>query len=207
MKNRFFLSEILNLLKIFAPKDSALTIFDPLNQLVFNVNFPLRKVEKNSLRVLINLVKDLGKYDEVQLDQFDLIFDFSKSKFSNEFSKMKINYFDNPYTEIAWSFSKQNKDLIFIGIEKQSTLITGLIKNLVRLGFSSMVRSGSFCIYHPIKLVIDKLVSQVPYDKYPIKMGAIKISRIMLLKLLTNYSIIPKHKQLNTTKILTMKIC
>ncbi len=76
MKKQLLLSDILFLLKLLTPKNSALFIFDPLERLIFNVDFPLRVVANNSFNVLVNFSDEHNCYNKMPLNEFDLVFNF-----------------------------------------------------------------------------------------------------------------------------------
>ncbi|MBL4592293.1 MAG: hypothetical protein JKX68_00590 [Flavobacteriales bacterium] len=175
MKNHILLSDILILLKLFTPKNSTLFIFDPMGRIIFNVDFPLRKVVDDPFKILLNFADKNSSYRENQLNEFDLVFNFYNLSISKESERTKT------------------------------------VKTLVRLGFSSMVRSSSLSIYHPVKLVIDKLVSQVPYDEYSIFMDTIGINRTMRLKLKNYDKDYFRKTQVNMShnknRLVQMKVC
>ena len=121
------------------------------------------------------------------------------------FADENSSYKENELNEFDLVFNFYNPSIL------KASKITPRIKTLVRLGFSSMVRSSSFSIYHLIKLVIDKLVSQVPYDKYSIVMDTVGINRTMRLKLknydknhFTKNQVNINH---NKNRLAHMKVC
>ncbi|MBL4669477.1 MAG: hypothetical protein JKY30_09485 [Flavobacteriales bacterium] len=174
MKKHILLSDILIFLKLITPKNSVLFILDPMERVIFNVDFPLRKVVDHPFRILLDFTDENSSDKENKLNEFDLIFNF--------------------YNPLISKVSKGTKN----------------IKTLVRLGFSSMVRSSSFSIYHLIKLMVDKL-GQVPYDKYSIIMDTIGSNRTMRLKLknhnkdhFTKTQVTINH---NKNRLVHMKVC
>jgi len=189
MKKLILLSDVLTILKLHVPQNSALFIFDPFERLIIDVDFPLSLVEDNSLKVLVSLADEVICYKGMQLSDFDVVVDFGKSKMPEEFKSKRLNFINNPDNSMRWLYADDNKNATFLSFYNTATLrakiIARIIKSFFKIGIGSVVRSGSFSVHHQVAVSISRLVAQVPCDGYSIFMGTAGINRTVLLELNT----------------------
>jgi len=189
MKTHKRLSDLLIILKLYAPKKSALFIFDPFERLIIDTDFPLTFLKDSSPKVLVSLADEVICYKGMQLDEFDLVLDFGKSKMPAAFDKKRFNYINNPDKSMRWLYADQNKSASFLSFYNASTFRAKMIANTIemafKLGLKSLVKSGGFSLYHQVQLNIDSLISQIPHDGYSIFMGSEGINRTTLIELNT----------------------
>jgi len=187
MKTPILLSDLLLLTKLYAPKDMALVIFDPFERLVLDVAFPLNAVNENSFTMLVSLADDSICYGSMQLSGFELVLDFGKSSMPLIFERTQLNYINNPDKSMRWVYSNKNKHASFLSFyntaTKRAKLIASSIKLAFNLGLKSIVRSGSFTVYHKQELHITPLVNQITHSDYSIFMGTAGPNRTLLLEL------------------------
>lgn len=189
MKKQTLLSDILLLTKLYAPKDSALFVFDPFEKMNMDVEYPLCKIEEKAFKVLISLADEIVCYKGMPLEEFDLIIDFGKSDMPPAFQQKKWNYINSPNEGIRWLYSDKNKQASFLNFYNTATLKAKIIAKSIKLGLAlgmnALVRSGKLSIYHQANLKINQLVGTVPHDDYSVFMGTNDANRTLLLELNT----------------------
>ena len=206
MKMTILLSDLLLLTKLYAPKDVALFIFDPFERLILDVDFPLNAVNKNSFKLLVSLADETMSYKDkgMLLFDYDLVLDFGKSKLPSVFKRMQLNYINNPDMSMRWVYTNKNRQASFLSFyntaTKRAKMIVNFIKLAFNLGLKSIVRSGSFTVYHKQELHITPLVNQIAHSDYSIFMGTAGPNRTLLLelnngKISTHFIKIPANEQ------------
>ena len=189
MNNSTLLSDLLIILKMYAPKNAILFIFDPFERLIMDTDFPLKAMEEDAPKVLISFADEVACYKGMKLGEFELVLDFGKSKLPTVFGEKRFNYINNPDNSMRWLYSDQNKWASFLSFYNMATLrakvIAATIKIAFKLGFKSLIKSGSFSIHYQAELKIDSLISQIPHDEYSIFMGTVGINRTVLIELNT----------------------
>ena len=186
--NKFtLLSDLLIILKLYAPKNAALFIFDPFGRLITDTDFPLTALEENAPKVLVSFADEVIYYKGMRLSDFDLVLDFGKSKVPEAFNQKKLSFINNPDKSMRWLFGDKNSSASFLSFYNTATLraklIAKVIKIIFKLGLKSLIRSGSFSLYHKEDLHITPLVNQVPHNDYSVFMGTAGASRTLLLEL------------------------
>jgi len=189
------LSDLLLLIKLYAPKNMALFISDPFKKLILDVDFPINVVNNNSFTILVSLAYETKCFKGLQLSDFDLVLDFGKSNMPSVFKKMQLNYINNPDKSMRWVYFNTNKHASFLSFytteTKRAKLISNSIKLAFNLGLKSFIRSGRFTVYHKQELHITRLINQVVHSEYSIFMGSAGPNRTLLLEL--NNGGIPTH--------------
>jgi len=187
MKNSIRLSDLLLLSKLYAAKNAVLFIFDPFERLILDADFPLNTMPENSFKILVNLAGEILCYKGVQLADFDIVLDFGKSNMPSVFKKKQLNYMNNPDQSMRWVYSNKNKQASFLSFYNTGTtrakVIASAIKLAFKLGLKTMVRSGSFTIYHQQELHLTPLVNEIEHSDYSIFMGTAGPNRTVLIEL------------------------
>lgn len=189
MKKFTLLSDLLIILKLYAPENAIIFIFDPFERLIMDTDFPLTVLDESFPKVLVSFADEIICYKDMQLDEFDLVLDFGKSKMPGVFDKKRFNYINNPDKSMRWLYADQNKSASFLSFYNVATFRAKIIANTIKLAFkvglNSLVKSGSFSLYHQVELSIDDLVSQIPHDGYSVFMGTAGSNRTTLIELNT----------------------
>mgnify|MGYP001336132214 CR=1 FL=1 len=192
MKNTTLLSDLLILLKLYTPKNAAVFIFDPFERLTIDSDFPLNCIDENSPKVLVSFADEVIFYKGMQMHEFDIILDFGKSKMPNVFNNKTLNYINNPDKSMRWLYSNQNKSASFLSFYNASTfrakLISRTIKMAFKIGLKTLIKSGSFNLYHQSELKLNKVVNQLIHQDYSLFMGTAGANRTLLIELCTNGS-------------------
>lgn len=190
MKKTTLLSDLLIILKLYAPKNATLFIFDPFENLIIDTDFPLTLLDENAPKVLISFADEVVCYKEMQLDEFDLVLDFGKSKMPTIFDKKVFNYINNPDSSIRWLYSNQNKSASFLSFYNVSTFRAKLMATTIKMAFKTglkyFVKSGRFNMYHKSELRLNKVVNQIAHHDYSVFMGTAGANRTLLIELCTN---------------------
>lgn len=190
MKKKILLSDLQLILKLYAPKNAALFIFDPFQRLINDVEFPLTPVNDNSPKVLVSLAEEVICYKGLQLNEFDLVIDFGSSELPTVFHLKQLNYINNPNGSMRWLYANDNKNASFLSFYNAATtrakLISKAIKCAFKLGIKKLIQSGQFSIYYKQELKINQILNQIAYNDYSIFMGTPGSNRTMLIELSTN---------------------
>jgi thymidylate kinase len=189
MKKTNLLSDLLYMLKLWAPKKSTLFIFDPFERLIIDTDLPLDNLDEYSPKILVSYADEITCYKDMYLEEFDLILDFGESKMPSVFEHEKINYIHNPDKSMRWLYPHKNKTASFLSFYNASTFkskfISGSIKMAFKLGCKSLVKSGSFHIYSKKEMELKRIMKGINYSAYSIFMGSPGVNRTALVELNT----------------------
>ncbi len=174
MKNTITATDIQLMLHLFAPKQYNLFIFDPLNILVNDQDINFSSGDENDPMILVSLADEVICYKDLQLNDFEMIFDFGKSKIKSCFEQKKFNFVNNPDGTMRWLFpqGKLKSALQFYNVAGlRSKLIASVYRVLGTLKLGRLVSSGSLVINYRRKLKLEDSLKEITYDSYSIFTG------------------------------------
>jgi len=187
-KNRsIYTSDILIILKIYAPDSYHISIWDPKNKITNDSSLCFSTPETDDFKVLIYVPSVKEYYCRKSLLEYDLVLDFSKT-LKNIFSlKHKLNYINNPSGKMRWLYLDENRKATFLKFYNigslKASLNAFLIKSIFELNLQILIRSGSFKIHYKDELKIKNVIDSFPRLNYSLFLGTEGSNRTALLEL------------------------
>ncbi|MFT5617880.1 MAG: thymidylate kinase/thiamine kinase-like enzyme [Arenicella sp.] len=180
MRKNIALSDVELLLKLFAPDQFNLFISDPSNQIVEDLPHGLRKTQENAPAILVSMGNGITRHKSINLEDFEMIFDFGDSQIPKEFKRKDFAFQNNLNGTIRWFFTpgKFNSVLSFYNTSSLRSKIIGRAIKLVRLfGLERIIRSGKCTIYYKKALQLETALDQVKHDDYAVFTGTVGFDR------------------------------
>lgn len=147
------------LLKLFAPKEYSLSIFDPLLVLKSTEGLPEEYMDLE-FKVLVNFSPKIEQFKQYNLNEFDLIIDFGKCSTDHLYSE-RISYRNSSEGNIRWIFKPKNLRFVlstYSSNNVRSIFIKKLISHLGKLRLGWLFRSGDFTIHTNIEMPFQQFV-------------------------------------------------
>lgn len=187
MKENLRLSDLEILLKTLIGEEYQLFVFDPYLKLESDIIFNLKKTNENAPLVLVNLADEIVGYKNMDLSEFDYIFDFGNKNSSPDFKTTVFSYVANNDGSMRWIYPSENKTASFLNFYNASTfkakVISSGIKTAFTLGLSRLVAKSSFSILHKKELKPNRDYMLIPHKTYSIFTGTAGLNRTALIEL------------------------
>lgn len=128
------------------PSNKSVFIFDPYQRLVENEPIIGEYVGVKANKILVNLAGEMIRYKSYELDDFELILDFSCSLSVGHTEKIKMSFINRKDGSLRWMFSKRS--LSFLKLyqpftKRSKVLVTGM--RLLHLIKASRLFVSGFC--------------------------------------------------------------
>ncbi|MCT4582977.1 MAG: hypothetical protein N4A35_16310 [Flavobacteriales bacterium] len=189
MKENLRLSDLDILLKTLIGEEYQLFVFDPYLKLESDIAFDLKKTNEKAPLVLVNLAGEIVGYKNMDLTEFDYIFDFENQNTNPNFKKTTFSYIANNDGSMRWVYPKENKSASFLNFYNASTLKAKLMSQSIRtaffLGMGSLVAKSKFTILHKKELKPNKDYALLAHKTYSIFTGTAGLNRTALIELST----------------------
>jgi thymidylate kinase len=190
MKGTLFISDILILLKLYAPKLYQLEVWDPNQTVIEDTSWKVDTQQLADFKVLVYLPNTDYFYSEDSLSTFDLILDFSETNSNYLPIQLKMNYLNNPQGKMRWLFSNKNKKATFLKFYNTGTFKARLnafaIKASFKLGLKNWVRSGTFILRSKKPLKLTQIIEEVQNKDYSLFLGSEGNNRTALAEIESN---------------------
>lgn len=187
MNKNLKLSDLEILLKTLIGEEYQLFVFDPYLKLESDTVFNLKKSNENAPLVLVNLANEIVGYKNMDLSEFDYIFDFENKNTNTSFKTTEFSFVANNDGSMRWVYPKTNRSASFLNFYNASTvkskLISRGIKTAFKLGLSGLVSKSSFSILHKKELKPNRDYVLIPHKTYSIFTGTAGLNRTAIIEL------------------------
>ncbi|MFT4600285.1 MAG: thymidylate kinase [Arenicella sp.] len=172
-------SDLELLTKIFTGVKATIYVFDPEGKVIYDVD-ETYEVDSSSPKVLFNFGKDLLRFKEFELTDFDQVFDFgSISRIATAY-EFKLRLVQNKFNELKWIFSPNDKFQSYLNFFNTKSFKAKLIKTAIKLCAKLKLNSlfsQSFYLYSNSEIHCEKMYKNDSADNYSIYCGSPGILR------------------------------
>ncbi len=190
MNDTLFISDLLILLKLYAPKLYQIQIWDPKKRIDIDIPWELNRQKEAVFNVLVYVPNKGFNYTGASFSSFDLVLDFSQALTGFCSIKFNLNYLNNPQGKMRWLFSDKNKKATFLKLYNagtfQARLSAFIIKTSFKLGLKNLVRSGAFTLHSKQPLKLSLLIDEIQNKDYSLFLGSEGNNRTALAEIESN---------------------